>query len=147
MDELDRQIINELQGGFPVCDRPYAVVADRMHTTEGELMRRIDELLDRGVLSRFGPMYNADRMRGMVTLCAMAVPERDFDAVAAFVNSFDEVAHNYAREHDLNMWFVVAAVTSARVFEVIQKIETNTGLTVYNLPKQEEFFVGLTFNV
>jgi DNA-binding Lrp family transcriptional regulator len=147
MDSVDRQIINELQGGFPVCDRPYAVVADRMHLTESELMRRLDALLERGVLSRFGPMFNADRMGGAVTLCAMAVPERDFDAVAAFVNSFDEVAHNYAREHRLNMWFVVAAEHSARVREVLRGIEKNTGLTVYDMPKQEEFFVGLKFNI
>ena len=147
MDDLDRQIINALQGGFPVCDRPYAVVADRLRTSEGELMRRIDDLLNNGVLSRFGPMFNVDRMGGGMTLGAMSVPEEDFEVVADFVNSFDEVAHNYAREHTLNMWFVVAAENPARIREVLREIEKSTGLTVYEMPKQEEYFVGLKFSV
>jgi len=147
MDGLDRQIINALQGGFPVCDRPYAVVADRLRTSEGELMRRIDDLLNNGVLSRFGPMFNVDRMGGGMTLGAMSVPEEDFEVVADFVNSFDEVAHNYAREHTLNMWFVVAAEEPARIREVLREIEKSTGLTVYEMPKQEEYFVGLKFSV
>ncbi len=147
MDSLDRQIINELQGGFPVCERPYALVADRMRITEDELIRRIDDLLRRGVLSRFGPMFNADRMGGAATLCAMSVPEPEFEAVADFVNGFDEVAHNYAREHRLNMWFVVATEDPGRIPEVTQAIAAKTGLTVYDLPKLAEFFVGLKFNV
>lgn len=147
MDSLDIQIINTLQGGFPVCDRPYAVVADRLCTTESELMRRIDDLLHNGVLSRFGPMFNVDRMGGAMTLCAMSVPAKDFSVVTDFVNSFDEVAHNYAREHTLNMWFVVAAENPARIREVLREIEKRTGLAVYDMPKQEEYFVGLKFNI
>jgi DNA-binding Lrp family transcriptional regulator len=147
MDKLDREIINTLQDGFPVCDRPYAVVAENIGTSEGELMQRIDDLLEEGLLSRFGPMFNADRMGGAFTLCAMAVPEADFDEVAEYVNSFDEVAHNYEREHELNMWFVVGTEEQERIDEVLETIQTHTGITVHNMPKQEEFFIKLKFNV
>ncbi len=147
MDSVDRTIINTLQDGFPICDYPYAVVAEQIGTTEAELMHRIDSLLEEGLLSRFGPMFNADRMGGAFTLCAMSVPEADFDSVADYVNSFEEVAHNYAREHELNMWFVVGTEKPERIDEVLDIIQSHTGLMVYNMPKQEEFFIKLKFNV
>jgi DNA-binding Lrp family transcriptional regulator len=145
MDVLDRQIINELQGGFPLCERPYAEVAERLGTSEDELIRRIDALLTDGTLSRFGPMYHAERLGGALTLAAMQVPEADFERVAAQVNAYPEVAHNYAREHALNMWFVLATESPGRIDAVIAAIEHDTGLKVYNMPKLEEFFVGLRF--
>jgi DNA-binding Lrp family transcriptional regulator len=145
MDALDRAIVNDLQGGFPLCERPYLEVAQRLGTTEDELMRRIDALLESGVLTRFGPMYHAERMGGALTLAAMQVPAGDFERVAALVNAHPEVAHNYAREHAFNMWFVLATETPARVDAVIADIERETGHRVYNMPKLEEFFVGLRF--
>lgn len=146
-DVLDRAIINGLQGGFPICERPYAEVAQRLGTTEDELMRRIDALLERGVLTRFGPMYHAERMGGALTLAAMQVPGRDFERVAALVNAHPEVAHNYAREHEFDMWFVVATETPEQIDAVIGAIERETGYRVYNMPKLEEFFVGLKLTV
>lgn len=145
MDALDRRIVNELQGGFPLGERPYAEVAARLGTGEGELMRRIDALLADGTLSRFGPMYHAERLGGGLTLAAMQVPPDDFERVVAIVNAFPEVAHNYAREHALNMWFVLATETPERIDQVIAAIERETGFKVHNMPKQEEFFVGLRF--
>jgi DNA-binding Lrp family transcriptional regulator len=145
MDALDRCIVNELQGGFPLCERPYAAVAGRLGTTEHELLRRLDALLADGTLSRFGPMYHAERLGGALTLAAMKVPAADLDRVAALVNAYPEVAHNYAREHAFNMWFVLATETPERIAVAIADIERATGLKVYNMPKREEFYVGLRF--
>lgn len=147
MDALDRAIINNLQGGFPVCDEPYREVASQLGTTEAELLRRLAALLARGVLSRFGPMYHAERLGGALTLAAMKVPDADFERVTAVVNGFPEVAHNYARDHELSMWFVLATETPERIGEVIGEIERAAGYRVYNMPKIEEFFVGLRFEV
>jgi len=90
-------------------------------------------------------MYHAERLGGGLTLAAMQIPSHDFERVAAIVNAFPEVAHNYAREHALNMWFVLATETPERIDQVIAAIERDTGYPVHNLPKQEEFFVGLRF--
>lgn len=145
MDEIDRRIINGLQGGMPLSSRPYAEAAERLGLSEGELIDRLRRLLDDGVLSRFAPMYNAERLGGAVTLAAMAVPSGRFDTIADIVNGFPEVAHNYARDHTLNMWFVVATDRRERVAEVLAEIENASGLRVYDMPKTEEFFVGLRF--
>jgi DNA-binding Lrp family transcriptional regulator len=145
MDATDRNIINALQGGFPVCERPYAAAAADLGIAEDELLRRLERLLADGALTRFGPMYHAERLGGALTLAAMRVPEADFERVAGIVNGFPEVAHNYRREHAFNMWFVLATEHPGRITEVIGAIERATGLKVYNLPKREEFYVGLRF--
>lgn len=147
MDAVDRAIVNGLQGGFPVSDRPYAEVAAQLDLTEDELIRRLDALLENGTLTRFGPMYHAERLGGALTLAAMKIPAADFERVAGIVNAFPEVAHNYAREHELSMWFVLATETPERIDEVIGVIERATGYKVYNMPKLEEFYVGLRFTV
>lgn len=143
MDQLDRAIINQLQQGFPICEAPYKRVAEQFGIGETELLNRLQALLADGVLSRFGPMYHAEQMGGALTLAALKVPEQRFEEVSEIVNRFPEVAHNYARNHVLNMWFVLATEKPEQVQTVIADIERQTGLTVYNMPKIKEYYVGL----
>jgi DNA-binding Lrp family transcriptional regulator len=143
LDATDRKIINGLQGGFPVCERPFAMAAKDLGLEESDLMERIARLKDEGVLSRFGPMYNAEAMGGAFCLCAVAVPDEHFDKVVGQINAHVEVAHNYERAHDLNVWFVLGSDRLARIEEVIAEIEDETGLEVYAFPKEHEFFIGL----
>ncbi len=147
LDTLDRKIINGLQGGFPICARPYAEAAEKLGLEEAELLERIAALVERGLLSRFAPLFNAEAFGGAVCLCALAVPQERFEAVAEAVNAHPEVAHNYARDHALNMWFVLATEDPARIEEVAAAIEAETGLTVYRMPKIEEYFIGLKVEV
>jgi DNA-binding Lrp family transcriptional regulator len=143
MDDIDRHIINSLQAGFPVCERPYQQTAVKLGITEAELIERLQALLDEGILTRFGPLYHAERMGGAITLAAVKAPLQQFDRVAEIINAFPEVAHNYQREHHLNMWFVIATETPEQVQKTLTAIERQTGLTVYNMPKINEYFVGL----
>jgi DNA-binding Lrp family transcriptional regulator len=147
MDAVDRAIVNQLQGGFAVCERPYAEAATTLGLTEDELLQRLDALLENGTLTRFGPMYHAERLGGALTLAAMKIPPQDFERVTGIVNGFPEVAHNYAREHEFNMWFVLATEAPEQIGEVISEIERMSGYRVYNMPKLEEFYVGLRFTV
>ncbi|WP_457664770.1 Lrp/AsnC family transcriptional regulator [Thiolapillus sp.] len=147
MDAIDRAIINTLQRGFPISERPYQQAAAELGIEEQELIQRLQTMLEDKRLSRFGPLYHAERMGGGLSLCAMAIPEQDFERVTEQVNGFPEVAHNYARDHELNMWFVLATETPERIGEVVKEIEKLTSYPVYNMPKQEEFYVGLHFQL
>lgn len=73
----------------------------------------------------------------------MTVPAEHFDAVAEQVNAWPEVAHNYARDHVLNMWFVVAAESPRRCRDVCTGISAATGLQVLPMPKLHEFHLDL----
>jgi DNA-binding Lrp family transcriptional regulator len=143
MDEIDRRIINALQEGFPICDKPYQQVAIPLGLTEQELIDRLQALLNNGTLTRFGPLYHAELMGGALTLAALKAPPERFAEVTDIINAFPEVAHNYARNHALNMWFVIATETPEQIEQTITEIEKQTGLTVYNMPKIKEYFVGL----
>lgn len=143
LSALARSFINGYQGGFPVTGHPYARVAAELGATEDDLLALVGDLLRRGLLSRFGPIYDASRLGGHQTLAAVGVPDKDFDAVTTIVNALPEVAHNYRREHALNMWFVVSAASHAEVAQALARIAQQTGLTVYDFPKLHEFYLGL----
>lgn len=142
LDQLDRAIVNRLQEGLPLVQQPFTAVAAELDISEQILLERIDRMLSAGILTRFGPFYDAAAMGGAFCLCAMAVPLHRFDEVAARVNGFDEVAHNYQREHALNMWFVLATETLAGIDATAKAIEQATGLVVLQFPKLEEFYIG-----
>jgi DNA-binding Lrp family transcriptional regulator len=143
MDDIDRAIVNALQGGFPVSTRPFAAVSQELGLEQKEILHRLRSLLEKGVLTRFGPMYDAERLGGAFTLCAMRVPAADFARVAALVNAHPEVAHNYEREHRFNMWFVLATRSAADTQRIVAAIEQETGCAVMQLPRLEEYFVEL----
>jgi DNA-binding Lrp family transcriptional regulator len=139
----DMMLIARLHGGLPLSDRPFADVASDLGMTEEAVIERLRQLLAQGLLTRFGPLYQIERAGGRFVLAAMTVPDERFDAVAAQVNAHDEVAHNYRREHALNMWFVVATDSAQAADAVIAAIEAETGLAVLAFPKEREYFVEL----
>jgi DNA-binding Lrp family transcriptional regulator len=143
LSSTQKIIINLLQRGLPLVEKPFADIAEQLSLSEEQVIAETQQLLEQGILTRFGPMYDAACLGGAFTLAAIAVPEQRFAEVAAIVNGFEQVAHNYQREHKLNMWFVLGTETSEEITQVIAAIEQATGLTVVNLPKEEEFYVGL----
>jgi len=151
LDTIDRAIIDTLQGGFPICERPYAEVAGRLGIAEADLLWRLQRLLDRRVLTRFGPLFQIERMGGTFVLAAMRVPESDWQRVLAVVNSLHAVAHNYRRESErnseFNMWFVLAAESAAGIDAAIAQIQQCSGLQVFRFPKLQEYFVEMKLPV
>jgi DNA-binding Lrp family transcriptional regulator len=147
MDQVDRDIINRLQAGLPISERPYAEVATELGIDESALLQRLDHLLQNKTLTRFGPLYDAARLGGAFSLVAMQVPAGIFDEVAEVVNSYPEVAHNYQRDHAFNMWFVLATETPQQIDAVNRDIEQRTGLAVRNMPKLQEYYLNLQLDV
>jgi len=147
LDAVDRRILNRLQAGMPVVERPYAAVAEALGIPEAELLARLRRLSEAGLVDRIGPLYRAEALGGDVTLAAMQVPPERLEAVAAQVNAFPEVAHNYERDHPFNLWFVVAVERPEAIGRVLGAIERETGLRVYDFPKTREFCLGLRLEV
>ncbi|GLX80466.1 protein NirG [Thalassotalea insulae] len=143
LSSLDRKLINLLQRGLPICEQPFAQIATEVDASEQEVIAALNKLMSEKVLTRFGPMYDAACLGGAFTLAALSVPEQDFEQVTEQVNSFEQIAHNYRRDHLYNMWFVIATESEQEIDQVVNAIEKKTGLTVLNVPKLEEFYVGL----
>lgn len=142
LDATDRLLINRLQDGLPLTHDPFAPAAREAGISEAEVVDRIARLREAGAITRFGPFLDAEAMGGAFCLCAMAVPVDQFDAVMTLVNAHPQVAHNYERQHKLNMWFVLACEKPEEIAKAAARIEGETGLKVLLFPKLKEFFIG-----
>jgi DNA-binding Lrp family transcriptional regulator len=118
---------------------PFAPLAREAGLSEAEVVDRITHMREIGAITRFGPFIDAEAMGGAFCLCAMAVPQDRFDEVMTLVNAHPEVAHNYERQHKLNMWFVLACEKPDQIAEAAARIEGETGLKVLRFPKRKSF--------
>lgn len=140
----EKTLLDGFQRDFPLEPRPYAVIAERLGLDEDTVLDLLRKLIDAGLIIRVGPVF-APHRAGASTLAAMAVPADRLDEVAALVSDYDEVNHNYEREHGFNLWFVVCAPSAGRVHEVLDDIDECTGLAVMDLPLEQAFHIDLGF--
>ncbi len=146
LGEIDRRLLDEYQHDFPLDPQPFATIAEELGTDEDTVMERLAYLKRLGALSRVGAVLRPNRV-GASTLAALAVPPERLQEVAALVSAFAEVNHNYEREHDFNLWFVVTARNSDRVAQVLAEIAAATGLQPLDLPMLEDYFIDLGFSL
>lgn len=146
LSPLERTLINRLQDDLPLVPHPFQELAHELGLSEEEVAAHIRTLRDDGLLTRFGPFFDAEALGGAFCLCAMAVPPERFEDVLTKVNAYPEVAHNYERDHKLNMWFVLATESQAAISATAEAIERDTGLPVLLFPKEREFFIGFRVN-
>lgn len=138
------RLLNEFQRDFPLCPAPFAELAARLGVAEKAVLGSLEKLRREGKISRVGAVFAPKRI-GASTLAAMAVPSEHLPAVAATVNRFPEVNHNYEREHRHNLWFVVTAASEGRLQATLGAIEQAAGYPLLALPMLEEFHIDLGF--
>ncbi|MEQ6887311.1 Lrp/AsnC family transcriptional regulator [Halomonas sp. CS7] len=146
LDALDRRLIDSYQRGLPVCPRPFARIAERLGAAEDEVIARLERLQALGVLSRVGPVFDHARA-GASLLAAVAVPEAERDAFAELINAAPGVNHNYAREHDYNLWFVMTAPDAPELDARLDALEARLGVPILRLPMLESFHIDLAFPI
>ena len=143
-DALEFRLLNDFQRDFPLCPAPFAELAARLGVGEKAVLGGLEKLRREGKISRVGAVFAPKRI-GASTLAAMAVPPERLAAVAAAVNRFPEVNHNYEREHRYNLWFVVTAASEGRLQATLAAIEKGAGHSLLALPLLEEFHIDLGF--
>ncbi|MES3517041.1 MAG: Lrp/AsnC family transcriptional regulator [Natronomonas sp.] len=146
IDDIDAAIIDGYQSGFPIERRPFDAVADALGIAPEEALRRVRSLHESGLFRRFGAVLNPPVI-GASTLAAVRAPEDQFETIAETINGYRQVNHNYRRNHEWNMWFVVTAGSLSRRDEILSEIESQTGCRVLNLPMLTDFYIDLEFPV
>ena len=144
--DLERAVLDRFQQQLPLSPTPFADMAEQLGTDEQTILDTLARLQAEGAISRVGPVFRPHSI-GASTLAAIAVPPERLEAVAAIVNGFEEVNHNYEREHRLNLWFVVTAEDGVAVQRVLHAISTRTGLPVLDLPMLADFHINLGFSL
>lgn len=144
--KLEQRLLNDFQHGLPLTPTPYADLAKQLGVYETTILENLQRLQTEGVISRVGPVFRSNRV-GVSTLAAMAVPAEELETVAAIVNDFAEVNHNYEREHHFNLWFVVVAADDESLQATLREIEKTSGYGVMDLPMQADYFTDLGFEL
>ena len=146
LGDVDAALIDGYQSDFPVEHHPFRTVGRAIGIDEAEALSRVERLCERGVVRRFGAVLNPPVI-GSSTLAAVKAPEDRFDEIAAVVNGYRQVNHNYRRDHEWNMWFVVTAGSRETRDRILREIEERTGCTVLVLPMRTDFYIDLEFPV
>ena len=150
MDKIDNQIIQELQDNFPLSERPYDIIANRLQISEEELWNRIQLMLDKGVIRRMGASFDSNKLGFRSTLAAVSVDSEHVDRAADVIGQFYEVTHSYLRNDVFNIWFTLIAVDNDRIENILEQIRKSLGLErskVLNLPMKRLFKLDARFRV
>lgn len=140
MDKRDKEILNRIQGGFPISTDPYGDVGAEIGLSGEEVLSRVKRLKAAGIIRKVGPFFDAKRMNHKSTLCAVDVPEEKLDKAAATVSAYREVTHNYLREGHPNLWFTVIAENEEAVARILKEISEKAGIgPIRNLPARRMF--------
>ncbi len=115
LSDRDRELLNLMQGSFPIAERPYAEVAAEMGISEEEVLADVQRLLDDRIIRQVTPIYDTRAFGyGSMLVAAKIDPEHPWRA-AKIVNSHPGVSHNYLRNHDFNMWFTIAVEEDSKL--------------------------------
>lgn len=144
LSEQDRQLLNQVQQDFPLHPEPFKVLSEQLGIPQQNILDRLQELERQKAISRFGAVFDHHRA-GASTLAALAVPEPEIEQVAEFVNAFTEVNHNYQREHEFNLWFVVNAPDREGVDRVLDEISREHPYPLLDLPMVKGYHIDLGF--
>jgi DNA-binding Lrp family transcriptional regulator len=143
---LEQHLLNDFQRDLPLSATPFADMAKQLNVSEVEVLQAIQSLQERGVISRVGPVFRPNRI-GVSTLAAMAVPQDKLECVARIISAFPEVNHNYEREHEFNLWFVVTASSEEHLDIVLYEIEQHAEFPLMSLPMLDDYFIDLGFQL
>lgn len=145
MDEIDKKILNLIQGEFPLHERPYAEIGRQIGIGEDEAMERVRRLKDAGIIRRIGVVFEPKKLDYTSTLCGVHVEEEILMDVVEAINKNTGVTHNYEREGDLNLWFTIIADKAEEIDAFIGDLERRFALKIYRFPKKRVFKIKTFF--
>lgn len=115
LEELDRRLLNLMQGRFPIEPRPYARVAELAEISEDEVMRRVQHLLDERIIRQVTPIFDTRALGYSSMLVAAKVDAENPHRAAKIINAHPGVSHNYLRNHEFNLWFTIATEPDSKL--------------------------------
>ena len=146
MDPIDKKILKRIERQFPISSCPYQDLARELGLSEEEVVSRISQLKEKGIILRIGAFFDSEKLGLKSTLIAMKVPPLRLPEVAKMVNHYPGVTHNYRREHEFNLWFVLMGKNRKEIDEILRKIKDQSGINdILNLPKKQLFKLKLNF--
>jgi DNA-binding Lrp family transcriptional regulator len=149
MDKVDSRILRELQNNFPLSEKPYEVIANRLQIPKRELWDRVQLMLDKGIIRRIGASFDSNKLGFCSTLAAVSVDPELIDRASEVIGRFYEVTHSYLRNDVYNIWFTLIAIDNDRIKNILEQIRESLSLEkskVLNLPMKRLFKLDARFH-
>ncbi len=148
LDDIDKAILNRIQSEFPICRRPFDVIARELGLLERDVINRVGKLKESGIIRRIGGNFVPEKVGYVSTLCTAKVPEDKIEQFTAVVNRYPGVTHNYLRDNPYNVWFTFIAPSMEEIEENLRQISRDTGVAeILNLPATKNFKIRAHFNL
>jgi len=148
MDKIDKQLLTIIQRDFPITPRPYTFLGNQLGISEQDVITRITNLKEEGVIRRLGGVFDSRKIGYTSTLCAIKVPEDRIDEVAQTINQIPGVTHNYLRNHDYNMWFTLIAPSDKIIDSTLHSLKVKTCVEkLISLPATQFFKINVHFKL
>jgi len=148
MDELDKELLNEIQWTFPLVTRPFDAIAKKFDTTPKIIKERLNNLKEVGVLRQLSAIFDTRKLGYTSSLVAMEIEHDKLEYVASQINRHPGVSHNYEREHQFNLWFTLAVPPGADLQTEVDKFNVLKGIKkVRMLPTLQLFKIGVKLDM
>ena len=148
LGDFDRALLNLLQGELPICPRPFATLAEKLHVTESVVLSRVQALKAAGFLRRIGTFFDSANLGYQGTLVALSVEQEKLPAVAECINRYPGATHNYEREGRYNLWFTLLTRDKEQESAILGKIRALPGVRdMLNLKANKKYKVNVQFRL
>ncbi len=150
MDKLDSRILEALQSDFPLSEEPYEIIARKLQIPCAQLWKRVQSLMDEGVIRRIGASLDSSKLGYCSTLAAVGISKDKIEYAAEVIGRFPEVTHSYLRNDKFNIWFTIIAADNKRIEHILEHIRTSLTLDnsqILNLPMKRLFKLNARFKV
>lgn len=146
MRNSEKMILNEIQKGIPLEERPFLTIAKKLNISEKEVIDCINELKEKNYIRRFGGLLNVNKMGIVSTLICMKVEKKYLEKVVEIINEYEGVTHNYERDDEYNVWFTLMESSYERLEKNIEEIKEKTGIKdILNLSSVKKYKTKVFF--
>ena len=148
MDDLDKELLNEIQWTFPLVTRPFDDIAKKFNTTSEIVKQRLNHLKSIGVLRQLSAIFDTRKLGYTSSLVAMEIDSDKLEYVANQINRHPGVSHNYERDHQFNLWFTLAVPPGSNLDSELEKFNALDGIKkVRMIPTLQLFKIGVKLDI
>jgi len=140
LDDIDRRLLRLVQQGLPLVARPFLALANQVEISEAEVISRLEKLKGSGQLRRMGGVFDSRHLGYVSALCALKTEPEEADALAATINSYPGVTHNYLRDNPrLNLWFTLTCASEDEFNSTIADLTAKTKRQIHCYPARRRY--------
>lgn len=138
MDELDKAIIHCIQSEIPIIQEPFRFIANRLNMNETELLKRLESMLEKGIIRRIGAVLNHRNVGFQANaMVVWSIPEDKVEACGSKMVLQREISHCYQRSRHsdwpYNVYTMIHARTKEECEAIIQKAADIIGVYDYEV--------------